>query len=79
MCLLSNACRPDRLPNTLTGFVQDTLGLDSLSGWEVSMRGLVEDKMKNTVPSLFIVSIGFDPSKEIQEYAVKTVGRERFE
>ena len=31
--------------------------------------------MKSTVPCLFIVSIGFDPSKEIQEYATKMVGK----
>lgn len=35
--------------------------------------------MKSTVPCIFIVSIGFDPSKEIQEYANKIVGKEKFQ
>jgi dynein heavy chain 2 len=43
------------------------------------MKTLVEEKMRSIVPCIFIVSIGFDPSKEIQEYATKTVGKERFE
>lgn len=42
VCLLTNACRGDRLTNTLTNFVQDTLKLNSLSGLEVNMKTIVE-------------------------------------
>jgi dynein heavy chain 2 len=67
------------LTHTLTSFVLSLLKLPNLSGLDANMKTIVQEKMKNTVPCLFIVSIGFDPSKEIQEYATKTVGKERFE
>ena len=35
--------------------------------------------MKSKIPCLFIVSVGFDPSKEIQEHALKTVGKDKFQ
>ena len=41
-CLLTNACRPDRLTNTLTNFVQKTLQLENLSGLEINMKVLAE-------------------------------------
>jgi hypothetical protein len=34
--------------------------------------------MTSNVPALFIVSVGFDPSKEIQEYANSTIGKDKF-
>lgn len=42
------------------------------------MENLVSKKMSNKIPCLFIVSVGFDPSKEIQEHATKTVGKNKF-
>ena len=76
---MTNVCRSDRLTHTLTSFVLSLLKLPNLSGLDANMKTIVNEKMKNTVPCLFIVSIGFDPSKEIQEYATKIVGKERFE
>ncbi len=76
---MTNVCRSDRLTHTLTSFVLSLLKLPNLSGLDANMKTIVNEKMKNTVPCLFIVSIGFDPSKEIQEYATKVVGKERFE
>lgn len=75
---MTNVCRSDRLTHTLTSFVLSLLKLPNLSGLDANMKTIVNEKMKNTVPCLFIVSIGFDPSKEIQEYATKIVGKERF-
>ena len=75
---MTNVCRSDRLTHTLTSFVLSLLKLANLSGLDANMKTIVNEKMKNTVPCLFIVSIGFDPSKEIQEYATKVVGKERF-
>ena len=76
---MTNVCRSDRLTHTLTSFVLSLLKLPNLSGLDANMKTIVNEKMKNTVPCLFIVSIGFDPSKEIQEYATKVVGKEKFE
>ena len=76
---MTNVCRSDRLTHNLTSFVLSLLKLPNLSGLDANMKTIVNEKMKNTVPCLFIVSIGFDPSKEIQEYATKIVGKERFE
>ncbi len=43
------------------------------------MQTLSSKKMSNKTPCLFIVSVGFDPSKQIQEHAIKTVGKDRFQ
>ena len=42
------------------------------------METISTKKMINKIPCLFIVSVGFDPSKEIQEHAAKTVGKIKF-
>ena len=57
----------------------ETLQVHNLSGMDLSMTVLTEQKMKSKVPCLFIVSVGFDPSKEIQEHALKTVGKDKFQ
>ena len=61
--LLINACRPDRLTNSLSNFVQKTLELTNLSGIEINMKNFTDHKMSSKTPLLFIVSVGFDPSK----------------
>lgn len=61
-CLLVNSCRPDRLINSLSEFVTTTLKLQNLSG-AIGMEQLCNRKMTKDVPCLFIVSVGFDPSK----------------
>jgi|688.fasta_scaffold578120_1 hypothetical protein len=55
-----------------------TLNIDNLSGMEINMETISTKKMTNKIPCLFIVSVGFDPSKEIQEHAAKTVGKNKF-
>jgi len=49
--------------NSLTIFALKQLSLQSFSGLNVNMKVLAEEKMSSTVPALFIVSVGFDPSK----------------
>ena len=57
----------------------DNLQIQNLSGLDISMQLLTEKKMTNKIPCLFIVSVGFDPSKEIQEHALKKVGKDKFQ
>ncbi len=54
------------------------LKLNGVGGLNVSLKTLVDEKMKPEVPALFIVSVGFDPSKELQEYATSTIGKDHF-
>lgn len=73
--LLVSACRQDRLINSFSNFVMKTLEIQNLTGIDINMKVITDRKMSNKIPCLFIVSVGFDPSKEIQEHANKTVGK----
>lgn len=54
------------------------LKLTNVGGLNVNLKTLIDEKMKPEVPALFIVSVGFDPSKELQEYANSTIGKDNF-
>lgn len=41
----------------------DTLGIQNLTGMDINMKLIADKKMTNKIPCLFIVSVGFDPSK----------------
>lgn len=72
------ACRSDRLVAALTAFAKDLLGLDSLAGMALNLKALASNTLSKNLPALFIVSAGFDPSKELQELADQAIGRENF-
>ena len=72
-------CRPDRSINAVCNFTIGVLKVNNLSGTNLNLKTLVDEKLKPEIPALFIVSVGFDPSKELQEYASSTVGKENFQ
>lgn len=77
-CLVVQGLRPDRLVAALSNFTKSVLHLESLAGLPMNFTALTSEIMTANLPALFIVSAGFDPSKELQEHADKTIGRDNF-
>ena len=76
--LIVQAFRPDRLQSAILQFVTDVLRIDSVSPPPLSLATLHSESSSQT-PLLFISSPGADPSKELQEFAAKTVGLGNYE
>ena len=76
--LIVQAFRPDRLQSAILQFVTDVLRIDSVSPPPLSLTALHAES-SNQTPLLFISSPGADPSKELQEFAAKTVGLGNYE
>ena len=71
--LIVQAFRPDRLQSAILQFCTDMLRIESVSPPPVSLAHICEETDAG-LPLLLISSPGADPSKELQEYAAKTVG-----
>jgi dynein heavy chain 2, cytosolic len=76
--LLVQALRPDRLQSSLLHFCCESLRIPSLSPPAVSLAALFEESRPLT-PLLLLSSAGADPSKELQEFAAKSVGMGQYE
>jgi dynein heavy chain 2, cytosolic len=72
------ALRPDRLQSALLHFCCESLRIQSLSPPAVSLAALFEESRPLT-PLLLLSSAGADPSKELQEFAAKSVGLGQYE
>lgn len=77
--LLIQVFRPDRLESTLNGFVAETLGLSSITGLVWSFKSILKDEPSPDTPILFLTAQGSDPSKELEEFAEREIGRENFQ
>lgn len=76
--LLVQALRPDRLMSAINGFCCNELDVNSLAP---PAQGLDEIYAKETscdFPIMLITTPGADPSKELEELAVKEVGKEKY-
>jgi dynein heavy chain 2, cytosolic len=71
--LLIQALRPDRLHSAILNFCCELLRIETVSPPPLSLNSLYEESSTQT-PILLISSPGADPSKELQEFAGKTVG-----
>jgi len=76
--LVVQAFRPDRLYSAMTQFCTDLLRIDSISPPPLSLKSLFEESDSST-PILLISSPGADPSKELEEFALKHVGAGQYE
>ena len=76
--LVMQAFRPDRLQTALLTFCTDLLRTDSVSPPPLSLSSLYAESSPSS-PLLLISSPGADASKELQEYAAKTVGAGNYE
>lgn len=77
--LLIQVFRPDRLESALNNFVAEALGLTSITGLVLSFKTMLKEEPNPEIPILFITSQGSDPSKELEEFAEREVGRENFQ
>ncbi len=70
--------RPDRLQSAILQFCCDLLRIESVSPPPLSLQNLFEESQPST-PLLLISSPGADASKELQEFAIKTIGAGQYE
>ena len=56
----------------------EVLGLQSAAGSPASFKQIYQTETTPLTPTLFVVSAGSDPSKELEEFAGQTIGRENF-
>ncbi len=64
--------------SSLNILAKKILQLDSLAGLPFNLKKLTSETLSSQMPALFIVSAGFDPSKELQEHAAQTVGKDNY-
>jgi dynein heavy chain 2 len=76
--LIIQIFRPDRLQSAILQFCMDLLRIDSISPPPISLSSLF-DEINAMIPLLLISSPGADASKELQEYAAKTIGIGNYE
>jgi dynein heavy chain 2 len=76
--LVIQALRPDRLQSALMQFCNDLLKVDSISPPPLSLSAFYKES-DASLPLLLISSPGADASKELQEFAAKTVGAGHYE
>ena len=76
--LLIQAVRPDRLQSAILSFCCDLLRIGSVSPPPLSLAAIHSDS-ETLSPVLLISSPGADASKELEEYAGKTVGSSNYE
>lgn len=76
--ILAQIFRPDKLERSLEAFAASALGINSLNESVSSVSVVYAKETDPETPILFITSLGSDPSKELDEFAIKQVGPERF-
>ena len=69
--------KPEKLQSSLNALIMEGLGLSSLAGNNQGIKSLCEELHPES-PLLFIVSPGFDPSKELEEVALQKVGKANY-
>lgn len=76
--LVTQILRPDRLHTAMLRFVCRELGINSPSPSPLVLRSLYEGESTAGVPILMITTTGADPSKDVEDFAVGCVGRDRY-
>ena len=76
--LITQAFRPDRLMSAVLHFCCEILRVDTIYPAPLSMPGLLSESCSDN-PILLISSPGADASKELQEFALKTIGASMYE
>ena len=76
--LLTQALRPDRLQSQMQHFVCEILDVSSLAPPPTSLQRFFAAESSAAVPILLVTSPGADPSKELEDLAGSTVGRDHY-
>jgi|JI6StandDraft_1071083.scaffolds.fasta_scaffold14890_6 dynein heavy chain 2 len=75
--LLVQIFKPERLQSSVNAFLMEAYGLTSLAGISYSFKTIHAESTED-VPILFIVSPGYDPSKELEEFCNEKVGKDNY-
>ncbi len=76
--------RPDRLESAMKIFLSELIGTNSLSQVTIGFNELISEveeiskNEKKLIPVLFITTLGSDPSKELEDFATKEIGKENY-
>lgn len=70
--------REERLLSALESFACQTLGLNNLNEVVNSVSAVYSIESSPETPILFVTSVGSDPSKDIEDFAYSSVGRDKF-
>ena len=76
--ILTKTFREDRLESCLVNFVESSLGSIQVLAPKLDLEEVYSKESSSTVPILFITSTGSDPSSQLEEFAIKKIGRENF-
>jgi dynein heavy chain 2 len=72
------AMRPDRLMTAINNFCCDEMRVENLAPPAQSLEQIWKDESTEETPLMLITMPGADPSKELEEFAKKTVGKDRY-
>ena len=75
--LLVQALRPDRLQSAMALFSTQLLGIAD-GGADANLRSIWESEMKPDEPLLIVVSEGVDPSSDLSQLAMGTIGAAKY-
>ena len=76
--LLVKVFREDRLQDALEIFCCACLTISNLNEGAGNVTSIYAAEPSTDTPILFITSVGSDPSKDIEDFAVATVGKDKF-
>ena len=76
--LVIQALRPDRLMTAVNGFCCDEMRVENIAPPAQSLEMIWKEESSEEVPLMLITTPGADPSKELEEFAWKTVGKDRY-
>ena len=76
--LMIQVIRPDRMESALKNFICSMLNINSIVPTPMTMNKYLEVNTDNKIPIMFLTTLGSDPSKDLEELAVKEVGRENY-
>lgn len=69
--------RPDRLQSAIVSYACKALGVSSLAPTPLNFESIWEQSSPDQ-PIMFITSAGADPTQELEDFAVKKVGKHNF-
>ena len=76
--LMIQVIRPDRMESALKNFICAMLNINSIVPTPMTMNKYLEVNKDNKIPIMFLTTLGSDPSKDLEELAVKEVGRDNY-
>ncbi|PRP81711.1 hypothetical protein PROFUN_10811 [Planoprotostelium fungivorum] len=75
--LIIQALRPDRLETAMNLFVCEMIKLPTLAPQPFNFQKVYQDESSPDEPLLLIISPGADPSQELEDFAAKSIGRDK--